>query len=123
LENLDLVREIMNLANQEFQATGDQYQTPARKGIDSDGLDRYVRLVFGLRDRSAGNEKSHEQIVPAVVELSENGRGSNLAGETYWGAYNAVTEYLNYFRGKTQDNTLDSLWYGIAPWSTGIRLK
>jgi len=23
-----------------------------------------------------------------------------------------VTEYLNYFRGKSQDNTLSSLWFG-----------
>jgi len=23
-----------------------------------------------------------------------------------------VTEYLNYFRGRTQDNTLSSLWFG-----------
>ena len=26
-------------------------------------------------------------------------------------SYNAVNEYLNYFIGKTQDNTLNSLWY------------
>ena len=35
-----------------------------------------------------------------------------MAGRNYWGAYNAVNEYLNYFRGKTQDNTLNSLWFG-----------
>lgn len=34
-----------------------------------------------------------------------------MAGKTYWGAYNAITEYLNYFRG-TQDNRLGSLWFG-----------
>jgi hypothetical protein len=25
-----------------------------------------------------------------------------------------VAEYLNYLRGKTQDNTLSSLWFGEA---------
>ena len=44
--------------------------------------------------------------------LFENGIGNRTAGRNYWGAYNAVNEYLNYFRGKTQDNTLSSLWFG-----------
>ena len=47
-----------------------------------------------------------------MVWLFENGRGNRTAGRNYWGAYNAVNEYLNYFRGKTQDNTLSSLWFG-----------
>jgi len=72
-----------------------------------------VRLVFDLkeRERTPAQEKQ-EKIVPGVVSLFEAGRGSRVAGRNYWGAYNAVNEYLNYFRGKTQDNTLNSLWFG-----------
>ena len=98
----------MNIANAEFQATAEQYRILASRKINSDDLERYVRLVFDLKEPSG----KKETIVPTVTDLFGYGRGSDLAGPTYWGAYNAVTEYLNYFRGKNQDNTLDSLWYG-----------
>jgi len=33
-------------------------------------------------------------------------------GETTGVPIIAINEYLNYFRGKSQDNTLNSLWFG-----------
>ena len=49
-----------------------------------------------------------------VEELFTDGRGNNLEGVsgTWWAAYNAVTEYLNYEKGRTTQNRLDSLWFG-----------
>ena len=105
--NLELVREIMNVAGREFSATVTQYRRLQKRGIDSSGLERYVRVVFSLPEDKGGKE-----LIPNIIYLFENGRGSKEAGRTYWGAYNAVTEYLNYFRGRTQDNTLSSLWFG-----------
>jgi phage/plasmid-like protein (TIGR03299 family) len=113
LDNLEDIRSTVNLAQREFAATVDQYRRLARREINRSDLVKYVRIVFGLKEkpRSARQERQ-EKIVPAVVRLFEGGRGSQTAGSNYWGAYNAVNEYLNYFRGKTQDNTLDSLWFG-----------
>jgi len=78
-----------------------------RRGIDAAGLEKYVRVVFSLP-----NDKGGKELIPNIIYLFERGRGNQEAGRTYWGAYNAVTEYLNYFRGKSQDNTLSSLWFG-----------
>ncbi len=105
--NLELIREIMNVAGREFSATVTQYRRLQKRGIDAAGLERYVRVVFSLPEDKGGKE-----LIPNIIYLFENGRGSKEAGRTYWGAYNAVTEYLNYFRGRTQDNTLSSLWFG-----------
>ena len=112
-ENLEEIRNTIDLAQREFAATVDQYKRLASRQINSTDLVKYVKLVFRLneRKRTPGQEK-HKKIVPSVVRLFEGGRGSQIAGENYWGAYNAVNEYLNYFRGKTQDNTLNSLWFG-----------
>ncbi len=107
LLNLEMVREIMNVARHEFSATVEQYRHLQRRGIDARGLEKYVRVVFSLPDEKGGRDLIHN-----IIYLFENGRGHQEAGYTYWGAYNAVTEYLNYFRGKTQDNTLSSLWFG-----------
>ena len=67
------------------------------------GLERYVRIVFSL------HEDKGKELMPKILHLYDHGRGSEMVGNTYWGAYNAVNGYLNYFRGKTQDNTLSSL--------------
>ena len=106
LENLESIREIMNVARKEFYATVSQYRVLAKRKIDRNDLERYVKVVFALP------EKGGKELIPNIAHLFENGRGSNMAGHTCWGAYNAVTEYLNYYRGKTQDNILNSLWYG-----------
>jgi len=107
LPNLEIVREIMKVARYEFSATIEQYRLIQRRGIDTAGLEKYVRVVCSLPDHKSGRDLIHN-----VIYLFENGRGHQEAGRTYWGAYNAVSEYLNYFRGKTQDNTLSSLWFG-----------
>jgi len=75
--------------------------------LDAASLERYIRVVFSLPEDKGGRE-----LIPNIIYLFENGRGHREAGHNYWGAYNAVTEYLNYFRGKSQDNTLSSLWFG-----------
>jgi hypothetical protein len=107
-ENLELIREIMNVARKEFHATVEQYRHLQKHGINNSELEKYVRVVFSLPD------KGGRDLIPNIIYLFENGRGNKEAGRTYWGAYNAVTEYLNYFRGRTQDNTLSSLWFGEA---------
>ena len=33
---------------------------------------------------------------------------------TYWAAYNGYNSYLNYVKGRTEDNRLDSLWFGAG---------
>lgn len=113
LQNLEEIRDTINLAQREFAATVDQYRRLVRKEINSNDLVKYVRIVFGLKERQrTPAQERQEKIVPRVVQLFEAGRGSRAAGRNCWGAYNAVNEYLNYFRGKTQDNTLNSLWFG-----------
>jgi len=106
LENLESIREIMDLANREFYATVEQYRMLIKRKIHRGDLERYVKIIFSLPDNTG------KELVPNVVHLFDHGRGSDMAGRTYWGAYNAVNEYLNYFRGRTQDNTLGSLWFG-----------
>lgn len=108
LKNLDEIREIMDIAHKEFCATIEQYRALIKKEINQKDLAKYVKLVFELP------ETGGRDLIPIMADLLDHGRGSDMAGRTYWGAYNAVTEYLNYFRGKTRDNTLSSLWFGAS---------
>jgi len=113
LENLENVREVMNLANQEFEATAEQYRLLARKSINQADLRKYVRRVLKVEDDQEGSTRL-KNIVEEIMGLSEAGRGNNLPSirGTYWSAYNGVSEWLTYNRGRTEDNRLNSLWFG-----------
>lgn len=151
-QNLDAIQETINLANEEFEATAEQFRFLASRQINAADLRKYVKLVFKMEDDDKLSTRSsniikeilakHEQrtgmLMEAVRNLSapkemlmlnpigqslaldevtknfEAGRGTeNPASRgSYWTAYNAVNEYLNYSRGHTADTRLNSLWFG-----------
>ena len=114
-QNVQDLRNVMNFANQEFEATAEQYRYLASKGINSEDLDKYIKIILGIGEKSADEMTTRSKnIVSSIEDLFEGGRGSDIAGVrgTYWGAYNAVTEYLNYSKGRTANNRMDSVWFG-----------
>lgn len=134
-ENMEAIREVMNLANQEFEATAEQFRALSARQINESDLRKYVHMVFvqkqppkdgefksrwealeidGVTDTKKDGGEDGRSVFPRVQELFENGRGAELEGVkgTWWGAYNAVNEYLNWERGKDEDKRLDNLWYG-----------
>lgn len=153
-QNLEAVRETMNLADEEFEATADQYRFLASRQINAADLRKYVKLVFKfdkedsemstrsnnilqdvlklhesktgmvsdiMRKLSEQGEQKAEfasnllkEVLAATEANFENGRGTENAASrgTYWTAYNAVNEYLNYKRGHNPNTRLDSLWFG-----------
>ena len=114
-QNVEYIRDVVNMANQDFEATAEQYRYLASKGINSEDLDKYIKIVLGIGEKSADEMTTRSKnIVSSIEDLFEGGRGSDIAGVrgTYWGAYNAVTEYLNYSKGRTANNRMDSVWFG-----------
>jgi phage/plasmid-like protein (TIGR03299 family) len=111
-DNLDALREVMDLAEQEFTATAEQYRRLRNRGINQNDLTRYVRQVFQIESKQLNGQQ--RRILESCFRLFEEGRGAELPGVrgTLWGAYNAVTEYLGYERGKGQDTRLASLFFG-----------
>ncbi len=113
LENLANVREIMDLANAEFEATAEQYRLLARKSINQADLRKYVRRVLKIEDEdNTGTRMAN--IMEEIVRLAEAGRGNDLPSirGTYWSAYNGASEWLTHSRGRSDDSRLNSLWFG-----------
>jgi phage/plasmid-like protein (TIGR03299 family) len=116
------VRDIMNLANQQFEATAEQYRYLASRSLHAGDLEKYVSLVFPprvkpvvarsegalavLRDEVARKSPTLE----AIRGLFEEGVGNSLPGVrgTYWAAYNAVTEYTTHHRGRDAESRLNA---------------
>lgn len=113
VENLELVREIMNTANAQFEATAAQYRDLARRQISVRDLETYVKRVFDIQDLGP-ESNAGKRILRAVIPLFEKGRGNDMPGVrgTYWAAYNAITEYTGHERGRDDDKRLDSVWFG-----------
>jgi phage/plasmid-like protein (TIGR03299 family) len=142
--SLEKVGEIMNTANQNFEATIEQYRRLARLDVTEESLKKYVNLVFAPKrveraiaekaaaagfagegfaaamvadaEAEATAEELNSRIFPRVRELFETGSGNQLPGVrgTAWAAYNAITEYLGRERGKDAERRLDQLWFGAG---------
>jgi phage/plasmid-like protein (TIGR03299 family) len=117
---LEQIREIANIVDSKFEASKDEYRALARAGVRTEDLKSYVVQVFKPKLIEGGPEATEEEedpckrVVDNIIPLFESGRGSNIPGVrgTLWGAYNAVTEYLQHERGRSADNRLDSAWFG-----------
>ena len=68
--------------------------------------------MFKVEDQEASSRLKN--LMEEIVRLAEAGRGNNLPSirGTYWSAYNGVSEWLTYSRGRSEDNRLNSLWFG-----------
>ena len=110
-ENLANVREIMNVANQEFEATAEQYRLLARKSINQADLSRYVKKVLKVDGQLSTRTMN---MIQDIIGRCESGKGNTLPSikNTLWTAYNGVNEWLAYQRGHNQQNRLNSLWFG-----------
>lgn len=68
-----------------------------------------------VQDKQEAGEAIEINMTPTqdkIIELFETGLGSGLPkARSWWGAYNAVNEWLMYHRGRTQDSRLNSVWF------------
>lgn len=132
VQNLEDLRDTMNLIDAKFEATAEQFRKLATKQINQEDLKKYVIEVFDLnkdkkeeeiddiyltenKDKVEFNEITDRpsRVLNDVTELFESGRGNTLPGVkgTLWAAYNAVTEYTTHYRGRTLENRFNSLMF------------
>ena len=119
---LAALRETLDLTKATFTTTIEKYRYLASKEISVADLEKYVKITFMPEfeeelKRAQDVEEAIEMILTPtqkkVIDLFENGRGSDLPkARTWWGAYNSINEWLNYMKGRDQDNRLNGLWFG-----------
>lgn len=111
-QNLANIREVMDVANQQFEATAEQYRLLARKSINQADLRKYVKRVLKVEDDQPSTRT--KKVMEEIIGLCESGRGNTLpsVSGSYWSAYNGVSEWLSYSRGHSQENRVNSLWFG-----------
>lgn len=115
---LSVIRETMNAVTQEFNASVEQYRALSRFGVRKEDIEKYVRRVFTPKVIEGGPSSEEtdpcDRLLPKIIRLFEEGAGNNIPGVsgTGWAMYNAVTDFISHERGNSDDNRLNSLWYG-----------
>ncbi len=114
LRSLAAIRDVMETANQEFEATAEQYRLLVRRDICAADLRKYVKQVFTIPEDRGQETPQQRRLLERIGELFDAGQGNAMPSVrgTLWAGYNAVTEYLGVERGKTQESRLNSLWFG-----------
>ncbi len=114
-ENVEKIRDIVDAANARFEATAEQYRLLASRSLNTKDLREFVKVVFkpSMNEESERAKIMLENLNGSITKLFETGRGTDIPGVrgTAWAAYNAVTEYLSYDRGKLADTRLNNLWF------------
>lgn len=116
--NMRAVRETMDTVRQGFFATIEQYRALANRNISQPDVLRYIEFVLGVERNDAGKlatrtQNTVDDIVSRAVKNAE--LACELPGSisvSAWDAYNGVTEWLTWERGRSQDSRINSLWYG-----------
>ena len=118
-EKLKEAHEILGLTNKLYMQLDAIFNRMNETKVEHETLTEYVKTVFPENPESKDRswvKKVHD----TVFELVESGEGVELSKGTLWGAYNAVTEYVDHYRNPKGDETqrLKSMWFG-----SGERIK
>jgi len=87
------------------------------KQINNEALLKYIKTLVPDNEDAERHTRT-ENIRNQILNIYETGQGANLSRGTLWGAYNAVTEYVDHVGGSDVGKKLNSIWFG-----SGSRLK
>lgn len=117
---LSLVQKATDMAAKTFAASVEDYRRMAEKRLPVEGFARYVSEVLE-GPAEGGSLGQMPKAWDALLRSYHAGPGARIPGVfgTYWGAYNAVADWVDHLRGvRGEDVRLDSAWFG-----SGAKLK
>jgi len=111
--------EILGLTNKLYDELDHIFNRMSEKDVNATMLNDYVKRIFPDPPEMENLSRT-TAFRGKVLDLAETGRGVELAKGTLWGAYNAVTEYVDHYRQPNADDParLKSIWFG-----SGERIK
>jgi len=112
---LDDAHRVMGMANAVSVAITPILQRMALKNITEKQLAEYVATLIPIA-KDAKRPARPQSVRDEIIRLHEVGLGADFSRGTIWGAYNAVTEYVDHvFNGKGDLNMrLNTIWWGAG---------
>lgn len=112
-EKLKEAHKLLGLTNQLYAQLKCIFGRMSEKKVEAETLNKYVKAVFpDLEDATPSSRRT--LVRDKVFELVESGKGARATRGTLWGAYNAVTEFVDHYRQPSADPStrLKSIWFG-----------
>lgn len=118
VELVSAAKEAIAAVGMDFVTTADKFKYLASKKCNADDLKEYTGYVFSKwadTDDDEQTESAGGRVYNRILENFESGQGADLSRGTYWGAFNAVTEYLTHQRGRgTSEARFTDLQWGAG---------
>lgn len=110
---LNEAHKLLGLTNELYKELDAVFHSMALRKITNDDLLAYVNKLLPDNPDAERNTRKQKQR-DSIVELHETGAGAELARGTLWGAYNAVTEYVDHIAAyqKGIDNRAEYVLFG-----------
>jgi phage/plasmid-like protein (TIGR03299 family) len=114
-ERLKKAHEILGLTNKLYAELEQILNQMGAKRMTGGMMADYVRRVFPGNPESESHSRTYE-LREKVLELVEVGKGADMSRGTLWGVYNAVAEYIDYYRQPKAGASvrLKSIWFGAG---------
>jgi len=110
--------QAMGIANQYYSDLEAAFQSLQRKQMSHTESVDYINTVFDAEFKSSEKGSTRgRNILEGVYELLLTGKGTELPGVqgTAWGAYNAVTEYIDHHKNyRSHDTALENIAFGSS---------
>ncbi len=94
-------QRVLGIAMTHFKELEEAYKNFASHQLTNTDLKKYIKEVI------PGDSKIVQNMRNKVEELHEVGVGAEMTRGTLWGAYNAVTEYIDHFRIQNYEKNPD----------------
>lgn len=99
---VEQAKHVLGIAGEYYDTLGEVFHRMIQKEITGADFKMYLDEVFPLPKDAVKVGVTTQRARAAVAHNLEAGAGSKLAGRTAWGAYNAVTEYVDHQKTQKQ---------------------
>ncbi len=123
--NLEKMQEVIDMADEGFSATAEQYRFLASKQFNQKDIKQYVKEVLNIKEDDKDMKTRTFNKMADIVGKCVAGIGQDnpAVSGTWYAAYNGVTEYLSYTNGRSANNRFSSLWFGAGAKMSADALK
>jgi phage/plasmid-like protein (TIGR03299 family) len=114
-EKVRNANQIMGISHKLFDELEVIFNVMHQKPFLSADLKEYVQTLVPDNVAAENNART-ENMRNQMYQLAETGRGHEMARGTAWGAYNAVTEFVDHYQNVNAkgDKSLKSQWFGAG---------
>ncbi len=110
-------RDILGLSEIWFSEFKERAERMAQLALPAPDMKNYVKFVLDIPEKKEIEElyRPTQYAYAKIMELHESGKGQKKIRGTQWGAYNAVTNFVDHYReprGKSKDARLAAVWFG-----------